>query len=160
MRFGLITLLTISFLLGALTTTALATNTQIPLPLTGQTTAPEKAGPQNWIAQQDIHVTPDHVKINLQGAKWASFAPTGSMRPVLDQGAHALQIQPTNPEQIQIGDIITYNHNNRKIIHRVVDIQHDAQGIYYTVKGDNNSAPDPIKVRFKDVERVVVAIIY
>ena len=152
-------LLIISFLLGALTTTALEQQ-QIPNPLTGNAVAPEKAGPQNWIAQQDIQVLPEHVKINIRGAKWASFAPTGSMRPVLDQGAHAIQITPTSPEQIQIGDIITYDHNNRKIIHRVVDIQQDAQGHYYTVKGDNNSAPDPVKVRFKDIERVVVAIIY
>lgn len=159
MRFALLGLLIISFLLGALTTTALEQQ-QIPNPITGNAVAPEKAGPQNWIKQQDILVTPNEVKINIQGAKWASFAPTGSMRPLLDQGAHAIQIQPTSPQQIEIGDIITYDHNGRKIIHRVVDIQQDAQGTYYTVKGDNNAAADPIKVRFEDVERVVVAIIY
>ena len=160
MRIGLLTLLVISFLLGALSTTAITQTTQTPNPLTGSATAPERAGPQNWIAQEDIEIHEDHVRINLNEARWASFAPTGSMRPVLDQGAHAIQIQPTSPEQIQIGDIITYDHNNRKIIHRVVDIQQDEQGTYYTTKGDNNNQPDPTKVRFKDIERVAVAIIY
>ena len=159
MKYVFVGLLIISFLLGGLTTTALEQQ-QIPNPLTGATTAPERAGPQNWIEQKDIHVLQDHVRINIRGAKWASFAPTGSMRPVLDAGAHAIQIQPTSTEQIHIGDIITYDHNGRKIIHRVVDIQQDAQGVYYTVKGDNNNTPDPVKVRFEDVERVVVAIIY
>lgn len=120
----------------------------------------EKAGPQDWISENDIIVTPQSVQINVPNARWAKFADTNSMDPVLDTGANAIQIQPSSPEQLQIGDIITYDNNGRKIIHRIVDIAQDGQGYVFTVKGDNNNAPDPQPVRFEQIERVLVAIIY
>ncbi len=148
-------LLALSFITGFLTA-SIGDQLQYP---TGAVSA-QKASPQNWIAQEQIRVYPDHVRIEIEGARWARFAPTGSMDPVLDQGAHGIQIVPQYPEQIAIGDIITYRHQGRSIIHRVVDIQYDVHGLYYTLKGDNNPEPDPVRVRFEDVERILVAIIY
>jgi uncharacterized protein (UPF0248 family) len=46
------------------------------------------------------------------------------------------------------------------IIHRVVKIGQDSEGWYAILKGDNLSQEDPEKVRFDQVQRVVVAIIY
>ncbi|MFT4250194.1 MAG: signal peptidase I [Candidatus Woesearchaeota archaeon] len=160
MRFGLWALIVLSFTMGLVTATTLSDSTiqfpSSPLSLQGA----ERIGPQDWISQEQILVTQEKVEINIQGAQWARFAPTGSMKPVLDQGAYGIQIIPEKPEQLQIGDIITYDYNGRKIIHRIVDIQQDSQGYYYTLKGDNNPTPDPVKVRFEDIERVLVAIIY
>ena len=159
MRISLWVIVVLSFTAGLVTATTLRDSVQFPSsPLI--TGGVERAGPQDWISQEQILVTQDKVEIDIQGAQWASFAPTGSMRPLLDQGANAIQIIPETPEQIEIGDIVTYDYNGRKIIHRVVDIQQDSQGHYYTLKGDNNPGADPVKVRFKDIERVLVAIIY
>ena len=164
MRFGLWVLVAASFIAGLLTATTLIEGPQLPRsPLQLGEALPsgaERAGPQDRISESQIIVLDDRVEMRVDNPKWATFADTNSMDPVLDTGSNAIQIEPTHPQEIKIGDIITYNLDGRHIIHRVVDIQQDAQGHYYTVKGDNNAGPDPVKVRFEDIERVVVAIIY
>lgn len=161
MRFGLWTMIVVSFLLGLVTSQALMLdNVQLPRSPLQLTEAAERASPQDWISESDIRVYNDKVEISLQEAKWAKFADTNSMDPVFDKGANAIQIVPQRAQDLEVGDIITYDYNGRKIIHRIVDIQQDSQGYYFTVKGDNNNAPDPVQVRFEDIERVVVAIIY
>jgi signal peptidase I len=150
-----------SFLFGLVTSQAmLVDNVQLPRSPLQFTGGAERASPQDWISQSDILVYNDRVEINLEGAKWATFADTNSMDPFLDEGANAIQVTPKRPEDLAIGDIITYDYNGRKIIHRIVDIQQDSLGYKFTVKGDNNAAPDPVDVRFEDIERVLVAIIY
>ncbi len=42
----------------------------------------------------------------------------------------------------------------------IVKIKEDEEGKYFITKGDNVPIPDPVKVRFKDICGVVVAIIY
>ena len=84
------------------------------------------------------------------------------MVPVLDKGANAIHKVPDSPSEIQIGDIVAYKSKYAEgtLIHRVVDIGADDKGVYYRLKGDNNPERDPGKVRFSQVERVLVAIIY
>lgn len=45
-------------------------------------------------------------------------------------------------------------------VHRVVDIGNDNTGIYFTTKGDNYYKEDPDKVRFSQIEGIVVGILY
>lgn len=118
--------------------------------------------PGNWIPQEKIHVYRNYIQIDLQNAAWANFTDTNSMIPTLGSKSNAIQIKPKSPEEIRIGDIISFNNkiNQRRIIHRVIGIGHDRDGLYYITKGDNNIEEDPFKVRFEDVERVVVAVIY
>jgi|SRR3989344_3729855 len=120
---------------------------------------PETA-PKDRIKESQIHVYEDKVVIDIKNPKWAKFADTGSMKPYFDQGSNAIQIQPSFPEDIQIGDIISYEHQGNIIIHRVIEIGKDDKGIYYQVKGDNNLSKDPLKVRFSQVRRILVGIIY
>ena len=44
--------------------------------------------------------------------------------------------------------------------HTLKEIGYDEDGWYATMKGDNNPYTDPGKVRFDQIERLVVAIIY
>lgn len=119
----------------------------------------ERNSPSNWINENQIEVTKNKITINLEGAKWSKFTDTNSMDPVLDIGANAIQIIPQDKYQLKVGDIITYNNNNQKIIHRIIEIKND--GNWYAIaKGDNNSKPDPVKIRFNDIEKVLVGIIY
>ena len=104
----------------------------------------------------------DEVILNIKGAKWAVFTDTKSMDPVIDSTSKAIQIIPANESDIHAGDIIAYRskYENGIITHRVIETGKDSKGWYAILKGDNNSYPDPEKVRFEDVKRVVVAVIY
>ena len=118
--------------------------------------------PSDWIVQQQIHLYDDKVVIDLENPQWAVFTDTNSMDPVLDAGAHAIEIVPESPEQINVGDIVSYNSDyaDGTIIHRVIDIGNDEEGWFCRMKGDNNPFEDPGKIRFDQVRRVLVAIIY
>lgn len=119
----------------------------------------EQNSPNDWILEKDIAVYEDKIIISVENAKWATFADTNSMDPVLDKGANAIQIVPAYEEQLQVGDIITYNQGNISIIHRIIEIGND--GDWYAItKGDNNNSPDAGKVRFSQVEKVVIGILY
>ena len=120
----------------------------------------EQHSPNDWVKENQIHVYPNRVILDLKDATWASFANTNSMDPFIDEKSNAIEILPDSANEIQIGDVISYQTNYGVIIHRVIDKSKDSQGIYYIVKGDNNPFTDAIKVRFSDVKGVVVAVIY
>lgn len=119
-----------------------------------------KLTPPDRIKEEQIHVYEDKIVIEVKNPKWARFAATQSMVPFLDEGSNALQIQPEAPDDIQLGDIVSYQYGDSVIIHRVIEISEDEQGRYYIVKGDNNPEPDPIKVRFQQIRRILIGIIY
>jgi hypothetical protein len=148
-------LLCIGSLIGVLAT-LLSGAVQYPL----GNAAPERASPAEHISENNIHVYPDRVEIMLDNPKWAAFANTNSMDPVFDQGNYAIQITPQNPDEIAVGDIISYKYGDKTIIHRVIEKGIDGNGWYFIVKGDNNPAPDPDKVRFEQISRLTVAVIY
>lgn len=119
-------------------------------------------GPHPHLQEDQVELQHDQVILHVPQAQFASFTPTHSMDPVLDSDAHALEINPTTESDIHIGDIISYNstYTDGTLIHRVINIQKDEQGTYYTLKGDNNPEPDPGKVRFSQIQRILVAILY
>ena len=125
-------------------------------------TGNEVASPANRIAEDLIMVTNEKVVLNIKGAEWASFTDTNSMDPVIDAGAHAIEIVPTSEDNVQVGDIVAYKSEYAEgtIIHRVVFKAQDEKGTYFVLKGDNNPINDPGKIRFEQIKRVVVAIIY
>ena len=116
--------------------------------------------PSDWVKPGQIKVYSDHVELAIPNVTWAAFTDTNSMDPLIDADAHALEIKPTQAENIQVGDVIAYQSSYGIIIHRIVDKGIDKQGFYYRVKGDNNRAIDPVVVRFNDVQGVLVAVIY
>ena len=124
--------------------------------------APEKYSPHDRIPEDKIHVFNDKVVMDLEQAEWAGFTDTNSMDPVIDEGSNAIQVVPTTPEEIHVGDIVSYRSPrvDGTVIHRVIRIGYDNEGWYAIMKGDNLASKDPDKVRFEQVERVLVAIIY
>ena len=123
---------------------------------------PEIPSPADRIKDEQIHVYQDRIVIDLKNAEWAGFTDTNSMDPVIDIEANAIEIIPKSEDEIQVGDIISYksNYADGTIIHRVIEIGQDNYGWFCRVKGDNLASPDPGKVRFPDIERVVVGILY
>jgi len=124
--------------------------------------APEIDSPSDHIKEDQIHVYEDKVLIDLENAMWARFTDTNSMDPLFDAEANTIEIKPESEEKIHVGDVISYRPKGEKslIVHRVVEIGKDSNGWYAFVKGDNISQPDPEKIRFEQVNGIMVAIIY
>ncbi|MBD3209299.1 signal peptidase I [Candidatus Woesearchaeota archaeon] len=97
--------------------------------------------------------------MDLQDPTWSTFTDTNSMDPVFDKEANTVRIK-VPPESLQVGDIISYRRNDDIIIHRIVHVDHDEQGLYFILKGDNNPTSDPGKVRPSQVLGKIVAILY
>ena len=122
-----------------------------------------RALPKDRVEEKNIKVFPDKIVLEIPHAEWATFADTGSMEPVLFQGANALQIKPSSPDEIQVGDIISYKpdlFNDITLIHRVVKIEGTGENKLFYAQGDTNSLQDPYSISFGQIERVVIAIVY
>ena len=124
--------------------------------------AKEKASPKDRIKEHQIRVFSDGVAIQVKDPEWSTFTDTNSMDPVLDKGANAIHIVPDDADEIEVGDIVAYRseYSTGTVIHRVIKTGKDEDGDYFILKGDNNPSADPGKVRFEQIERVLVAIIY
>lgn len=124
----------------------------------------EVPNPHERIDLKDIMVFPSRVIIKASSVIPVMLTDTNSMDPVADNDSTVLAIKPRKEQEIYIGDIIGYRcsvcKKNEIIMHRVIGIEQDEKGFYYIVKGDNNPASDPDKVRFSQIRTVVVGIIY
>lgn len=123
--------------------------------------AAELISPQDRITEDAIRVYDDRVVLLIDNPLWSSFTDTNSMDPLLDIGANGIEIIPESEENIHLGDVISYkNEEGNIVIHRVIEIGADKEGIYYIVKGDNNPIADQEKVRFEDIQGILVAVVY
>jgi len=113
--------------------------------------------PGDWIKIGQIQVTGDSISINVPNASISSYAPTGSMKPVLDEDSNGIRIKPSSPEQIELGDIVTFGEEN--IVHRVIEKGVDEEGYWFITKGDNNQISDE-QIRFEDIKYVTIGVLY
>ncbi len=117
-------------------------------------------GPKPRITEENITIIDEGVIINVDNPLFAMFEDTKSMIPTINTDTKAIQIKPKNPEDIQKGDIISYETEEKIIIHRVIEVNQDEEGWYATTKGDNTRQPDREKVRFEQIRRILIALIY
>ena len=85
---------------------------------------------------------------------------SGSMEPTYHVGS-LIYVKPCAPEDVQVGDPITFvvNEDLDVVTHRVVSI--DAENQHFYTKGDANDAPDGAPVYFKNlIGRPVFTIPY
>lgn len=115
--------------------------------------------PFDFIKENQIHIYDDKVVINVRNASLSRYAPTGSMKPVLDENSNGIRIVPKSEEEIHVGDIITFEQDGNLIVHRVIEKGTDKEGTYFITKGDNNSISDG-KIRFKDIRYVTVIMVW
>jgi signal peptidase I len=66
----------------------------------------------------------------------------GSMEPSIHQGSLVL-VQPVSPSEVQVGDVITFQHYDQTTTHRVTTITSGTQGLVFATKGDANIVADP-----------------
>jgi len=115
--------------------------------------------PSDFIKEDNILVYNDRIVINVDNASLSKYASSGSMLPLFDTGANGIRIKPNSPDEIKLGDIISYERNSELIVHRVIEIGTDEQGIYFITKGDNNALSDG-KVRFDEIKYITIGILY
>ncbi len=117
------------------------------------------SAPFDFVEENQIKIYNDKIVIDIKDASLSRYAPTGSMKPVLDQGSNGIRIVPKSKDEIHIGDIITFKQDNYLIVHRVIEIGSDVDGLYFITKGDNNSISDG-KVRFEDIKYITIGVIW
>jgi hypothetical protein len=117
------------------------------------------SAPFDFVEENQIKIYNDKIVIDIKDASLSRYAPTGSMKPVLDQGSNGIRIVPKSKDEIHVGDIITFKQDNYLIVHRVIEIGSDVDGLYFITKGDNNSISDG-KVRFEDIKYITIGVIW
>jgi hypothetical protein len=125
-------------------------------------TVEARENPMDRVPEKAIEVYRDRVILDVQDVEWATFTDTHSMEPVIFKGANALEIRPKSEDDIKVGDIVSYKseYAEGNIIHRVVYKGNDEQGTYFVMKGDNLPSNDPGRIRFSQMQRVVIAVVY
>lgn len=112
---------------------------------------------------EDIRVRGSEVIIRVPGVYPVLLSDTNSMDPTLDNSSKVIVVAPRGERDIHVGDIVGYRCSaceGTTIMHRVVAIASDDGGTYYTLRGDNAPGADPERVRFGQIQSVVVGIIY
>ena len=125
-------------------------------------TGEERESPADRIKDSDVNVFSNSIRIDVGNAKWRKFIDSNSMDPLIDEGTTTIEIKPKNANEIKVGDIIAYNVKgyDYAFVHRVAEIGKDNEGIYFITRGDNYWKEDPDKVRFSQVEGIVVGVLY
>lgn len=116
--------------------------------------------PKNRVDLSDLHFTERTVVLNIDGAMPGVIAPSNSMAPLLSADNVVLEKVAESPGDVFVGDIIIFEQDGIRIIHRVIEIGWDESGWYAITKGDNNPQPDSEKVRFGQIRGLVVGIVY
>ncbi|MCA9485488.1 MAG: hypothetical protein KC506_01440 [Nanoarchaeota archaeon] len=115
--------------------------------------------PSDHFSSKDILVFDDYVKIKVEGARITNYDDTGSMLPTLGYGVNGISVKPESEEEISVGDIVSYWKDEKLIVHRVIEKGFDSEGVYFVTKGDNAATSDG-KIRFSDIEHVLVGLVY
>jgi hypothetical protein len=101
----------------------------------------------------------DCVKFNGVN-RYSTFTDTRSMIPTFGKDAVALQKDTKLKWTVKEGDIVTFSFNNNLTIHRIVDINKNKNGVYYTFKGDNLYLNDPVDIKKNELVSKTKVIIY
>lgn len=75
---------------------------------------------------------------------------TNSMNPIFYRG-DAVMIEYKKPNEVELGDILAYEHKGIIITHRIVEITEDNGKLYFATKGDANEIADPYITPQEDV---------
>lgn len=119
--------------------------------------------PQDRINGENFYMDGDEIVIRniayLVDDLYFTSRGTGSMYPLLDEGAETIIARPPENE-IYEGDIITFRTDDGLTVHRVVERGYDEKGLYFITKGDNNGITDDYKIRYENIEGVIIAVFY
>ena len=76
---------------------------------------------------------------------------SGSMSPEFEAG-DLIFIQKTDPDTLQVGDVICFMEEETAITHRIIEVQRQDGELLYVTKGDANNVEDSLPVRPAQVQ--------
>lgn len=120
--------------------------------------------PRDITPHEDIfynHVTKQIIIQNIDADIWLTeVEDTNSMDPTVDAG-HTCIIDKSYPRSLlKPGDVVVYEALGKWIMHRIYEIGFDDDGKYFRLKGDNNYAVDPYKIRKEHIKGLLRGVIY
>lgn len=115
--------------------------------------------PGDFVKDGNIEASKDKITINIEGLMLSRYYNSESMLPVFGVNSTGIEIIPKSEEQINVGDIITFEKGGKLIAHRVIEKGADDKGIFFITKGDNNNLDDG-KIRFEHIKGILVGILY
>lgn len=115
--------------------------------------------PKDKVTDNQISFENGKVVIDIEDPVFSKYEDSESMLPVLGKGATGVGYKPSSADDVQVGDIVSFRRDGKVIVHRVVEIGEDDLGMYFITKGDNNNVEDG-KIRFEQIDSVLVTIIY
>ena len=115
--------------------------------------------PSDFIKDSQISFEGNKIVVDIDDPILTHYENSGSMEPVLGGDSTGIGFKPDSPDQINVGDIVSFRQKGILIVHRVVEIGKDSDGIYFITKGDNSNSDDG-KVRFDNVTSVLVGVLY
>lgn len=116
-------------------------------------------GPYDFISEEQISSNSTMVFFEAENASFKRFTDSGSMDPLFGETSTGVSIKPISEDDIHVGDIVSFTKDEIPIAHRVVEKGVDSGGVYFITQGDNNYAADG-KIRFFDIDSVIIAVIY
>lgn len=115
--------------------------------------------PSDFFQLDNVVVYQDRIVIKIDNPIVSNYEDSGSMVPFLNANANGIGVLPSSGEEINVGDVITYDNGKELVVHRVIEKGEDSEGIYFITKGDNSPVVDG-KVRFSQVKSVLVGVLY
>lgn len=76
---------------------------------------------------------------------------TDSMTPSINAG-DVIIVKKVQEEKLQVGDVITFQKQDKVITHRITNIEEQDGKKVYTTKGDNNNLEDNETIEYANIE--------
>ncbi len=118
----------------------------------------DRPSPRDIIKPENIEQRESLGTVTITGLNgiWVTgVADTNSMDGLLDYGHSVILISEFDRDDLRVGDIVVFQGNKGRIIHRIVSI-----GKHIRTRGDNVAFKDPYKLKKEDIEYLCVGIIY
>src|SRR5574344_1715493 len=86
---------------------------------------------------------------------------SNSMKPFFSKGDAVIvrKITKEDYQNLKVGDIIVYQHENKLIIHRIVSIKENNNLVVINTKGDNNNSKDAWNIHLTDIKGKVKEVV-
>jgi len=115
--------------------------------------------PADFVDEENIKAEDNSITFFIDNPVLSRYSDSESMVPVLGKGATGVGFRPSSPANISVGDIVSFYQDDKIIVHRVIEKGIDEKGVYFITKGDNSDIDDG-KIRFSQIDSVLVAIVY
>ncbi len=139
--------------------------------------SPSDILPRSALTQVDGNLVVDLTQLVIPFTRapvvWTPRIPdTGSMDPAFDAGNNNFLIAGDGDDEMEVlriwlelqpaGNVVVYRRTSdgKLIIHRIVKVGRDDQGVKYTLRGDNNGRDDRQVVRGADILYLSIGTIY